>query len=364
MPDDSKGNTKEKERMVDTTEGTVQILEDAAPARLDLDVCRTTTPNISVRAATEGEDGDMPVLEGHFSTFNDWYEINSFFEGHFMERIAPGAFKRTFNAAKSSKDLHRVQVLLEHGFDPQVGDKPLGVHTALEEDSEGARYEVELFDTSYVRDLLPALKAGVYGSSFRFQVLNDEWAEPGSKKHSGESDIPERTIKEVRVAEFGPTVFPANPNATAGTRSTTDEFYEKVLARNSSKYEEVLARAAKARGAVPSDENENKLSDEDVTETTETPTGEGDTHPVDESPNEDSLSEHSEDSRNAHSDEDPSIEHSEDPQDDSTLSGEGEPTSEKQEEEVESMNKSCDHAFCEKRRTGKNTERQCFFKHD
>ena len=38
----------------------------------------------------------MPTLTGHFSVYNDWTEINSSWEGNFMERIAPGAFSKTF----------------------------------------------------------------------------------------------------------------------------------------------------------------------------------------------------------------------------------------------------------------------------
>jgi phage head maturation protease len=53
----------------------------------------------------------------------------------------------------------------------------LGVPSRLEEDAHGAAYEVPLFDTSYNRDLLPALQAGAYGASFRFKVPEggDRW---------------------------------------------------------------------------------------------------------------------------------------------------------------------------------------------
>jgi HK97 family phage major capsid protein/HK97 family phage prohead protease len=254
-------------------------LEEGTPTRLDIDICRTTSPNVAVRSDGDGNDEKSPdVLEGHFSTFNEWYEINSWFEGHFLERIAPGAFKRTFNAAKSSKDLHRIQVLLEHGYDPTVGDKPLGVPTVLEEDSTGARYEAELFDSQYVRDLLPAFRSGVYGSSFRFAVVKDEWNKEPEPSDENPAGLPERTIKEVRVAEFGPTVFPANPAATAGVRSVTDEYYEKLRSRNPDAYESAVERTAKTRG-IPA----NKLLvGADVSEPEET---------------EDSPESHSDDSR-------------------------------------------------------------------
>lgn len=226
--------------------------EGAPPAKLDVDVCRVDPTHIEFRASEADASGTGPgTLVGHFSTPNNWYEINSFFEGHFIERIAPGAFKKTLQERKSGGETP-IRVLLEHGFDPQVGDKPLGVPEVLSEQAGGPYAEVPLFDTSYNRDLAPALAAGAYGQSFRFQVMRDEWIEPqsdGFEKtgNSAWNDLPQRTIREVRVSEFGPTVFPANPAADAGLRSTTDEFYERVRTRDPQRYGEVVARTANIR---------------------------------------------------------------------------------------------------------------------
>jgi phage head maturation protease len=41
--------------------------------------------------------------------------------------------------------------------------------------------------------------------------------------------IPERTVQEARVMEFGPVTFPAYAGATAGLRSMTDEFLLATL---------------------------------------------------------------------------------------------------------------------------------------
>lgn len=220
-------------------------LDTAPPARLDIPVLRTWRQGVELRA--EGDGGGPGVLTGHFSVFDTWFEINSWFEGHFLERTVPGSFKRTFNAWRSAKDPHRIQVLLEHGYDPTVGDKPLGINTALEEDKTGARYDVDLFDSSYVRDLLPALDAGVYGSSYRFRVLADSWDyEPPVSDHNPDG-IPERTITEQMVFEHGPTVFPANPHATAGLRSATDRYYERLRSRNPRAYDQMVQRATDLR---------------------------------------------------------------------------------------------------------------------
>lgn len=140
-------------------------------------------------------------------------------------------------------------MLFDHGYDPSIGNKVLGPIRDLREDDRGAYYEVPLFATSYNRDLEPGLRANppVYGSSFRFRVVKDEWNdEPGRSSHNPDG-IPERTIKEMRVMEFGPVTFPANPDATAGVRSMTDEFYDRVRAQNPDRYDSLLARAREIR---------------------------------------------------------------------------------------------------------------------
>lgn len=232
-------------------EKTDDTLRSAPPATLDVPVCRALDSHIELRAdedtdAGNGEPNSPGTLVGNFSVFDSWYEINSWFEGNFIERLAPGAFKRTI---KNRSDETPIRVLLEHGFDPTVGDKPLGVPRTLEERDEGPYAEVPLFDTSYNRDLAPALRAGAYGQSFRFQVLRDEWVEEPDPSEHNPKGIPERTIKEVRLIEFGPTVFPASPatNATTGLRSTTDEFYEKLRRRDQAAYDAAVARSAELR---------------------------------------------------------------------------------------------------------------------
>lgn len=196
-------------------------------------------PGLELRAA--GEDG-MPTLTGHFARFNEWTEINSVFEGRFMERIAPGAFKRTFNNNRS-----QIKVLFQHGHDPHVGDKPLGAISSLEEDPEGARYDVDLLDTSYVRDLLPGLEAGLYGASFRFRVIKEALDEEPERSDSNPDGIPERTITEAQVFEFGPVTFPAYEGATAGVRSLTDELIFERMANDPDRMRELLDFAQKAR---------------------------------------------------------------------------------------------------------------------
>jgi|GEM_PF-1604161 len=177
------------------------------------------------RAATVDDQGK--TLFGHFSMFNNWYEVSSAREGRFLERIAPGAFSDTL-----VRNLDRIKVLYDHGFDPQLGNKPLGPIRNVGEDDEGAFYEVELIDTSYNRDfVIPAARAGLLGSSFRFSVNDggDNWSKPTRSADHNPEKLRERTITSATVYEFGPVSFPANPAATAGIRSGTDEWFDRLL---------------------------------------------------------------------------------------------------------------------------------------
>jgi hypothetical protein len=62
-------------------------------------------------------------------------------EGNFMERFVPGAFKKTL---RESRD--KLRVLFQHGQDPEIGDKPIASINDVREDDEGAVYEASLFD--------------------------------------------------------------------------------------------------------------------------------------------------------------------------------------------------------------------------
>ncbi|MFE7100472.1 HK97 family phage prohead protease [Streptomyces erythrochromogenes] len=180
-------------------------------------------------SADAGADGEgMPVMTVEFSRFDAWYEIDSYWEGRFLERTKRGAFKRTIKAQGPAG----VKVMFNHGRDMQIDQKLLGVATLLEEREDSPYMEVPLFDTSYNRDLVPGLAAGAYGSSFMFEVVRDEWNhEPGTADHNPEG-LPERTITEVRLFEAGPVTWPANPDSTAGLRSGVDWLMSELSDRD------------------------------------------------------------------------------------------------------------------------------------
>lgn len=208
------------------------------------------TRRVEMRAA---EDDAPPTMFGHFTVFNEWTRIDSVWEGTFMERIAPGAFTKTIEENRSN-----IQVLFQHGQDPSIGDKPLGAITELREDDIGPYYEVPLLDAGYVRDdILPGLKADLYGSSFRFRVTREDKNEEPGRSDVNPDGLPERTIKEVNLFEFGPVTFPAYASATAGVRSLTDEYIVERLQTRPDRLRELLESI---QVPAPSDDAEPPLT--------------------------------------------------------------------------------------------------------
>ena len=166
------------------------------------------------------EDGPT-VMAGRLAAPGEWTEINSIVEGHFMERHAHGAFDKTLSERKD-----KLRVLYHHGLDPFFGVSPLGPIRSLSNDTE---YEVELLDTDYNKRLIPMLEQGLLGSSFRFDTIKEDVNLSPTRSEFNPNRIPEVTLTEVKVKEFGPTPIPAYSGATAKLRSTTDEFLLATL---------------------------------------------------------------------------------------------------------------------------------------
>lgn len=209
----------------------------------------------------EAVAGTLGTMTGHFAVFNRWTEIDSFWEGNFLERIAPGAAKKTIRES-GPRGANVIRSLFQHGRDPQVGSKPLGPYERLEEDSVGIAYDVPLLDTSYNRDLVPGLQHALYGASFRFRVTREEFDQKPGESADNPKGLPERTIKEMQVFEGGPVTFPAYADATAGMRSLTDEFIVERALSQPERLRRILdhlerteaERAARAAEEPPEDE--------------------------------------------------------------------------------------------------------------
>jgi HK97 family phage prohead protease len=175
---------------------------------------------VELRAEDDADDGRLATLDIQFARFNAWNEIDSYWEGRFLERVSPGAFKKTMGERAG-----QIVSLFNHGHDPVIGDKVLGGIDEMGERGSGPFLTVGLDDTSFGRDLLPGLRRGAYGASYMFRVVKEEWDdEPDESEHNA-AKLPERTITEVKLFEAGPVTFPADESTTVGVRSSTDRFW-------------------------------------------------------------------------------------------------------------------------------------------
>ena len=164
------------------------------------------------RSAELDGEGGRPVLSGYAVRWNEWTRIDSKSEGTFMERFAPGAFD-----ASIREDIARIRVLFMHGKDPVVGLRPLGSLEELRDDGTGLFYRVLMLDTSYVRELLPGLRSGLYGASVSFRTrIEDVNRHPG-RSSSNRDGIPDVVIgAPFTLPRSTPTPAGKNPFAQTG----------------------------------------------------------------------------------------------------------------------------------------------------
>lgn len=166
------------------------------------------TPDFERRAyavqgmAVEARDGakDQRIV-GHAAVFNTDTDIG----GYFVERVAPGAFKR----AVAEDD---VRSLFNHDPNYVLGRTKAGT-LVLREDDTGLMTETIPPDTQFARDLQISIARGdISQMSFGFRVKGEAWEERSDGKWL-------RTITDVELFDISPVTFPAYPTTDVGLRS-------------------------------------------------------------------------------------------------------------------------------------------------
>lgn len=184
------------------------------------------------------ETSDGMTLTGYAARFNEPSEPLPF-----IERIAPGAFKRSLSARND------IKLLWNHSSSDVLGSTRSGT-LRLNEDEYGLRVEADLPDTQAGRDAKVLIQRGdVTGFSFGFTVPRngDSWNAEGT----------ERTLRSVRLLEVSTGVaFPAYPstNGSAQVRSLED-----VALANELDYEMVDAALTKLHAGEEITEIEKEL---------------------------------------------------------------------------------------------------------
>lgn len=189
---------------------------------LPRDLCRS----LPFELREDAEPGDGQDLNGYAAVFDSPTMIDSW-EGLFEEVIQRGAFR------KSIRETTPV-LQFDHGRHPLIGSIPLGVIRDLREDDRGLFVGARLTDNWLIQPIRDAIsERAVNGMSFRFTVVRDEWRDKDGKLvkpdelmqllwQPGDRGPLRRTLKEVRVSELGPVVFPAYSDTSVDVRSTDD----------------------------------------------------------------------------------------------------------------------------------------------
>lgn len=159
---------------------------------------------------------DGLTLEGYAAVFNTPTRIDSW-EGKFDEQIAAGAFTKTLS--------ERTPVMqFDHGHHPLVGSIPIGTIQALSEDTHGLHVRARLHDNWLVQPVRDAIREGsIDGMSFRFSVVKETVTQG--------TEVPLRTVNELKLYELGPVVFPAYESTSVGVRSRFAEILTDPEAR-------------------------------------------------------------------------------------------------------------------------------------
>ena len=121
------------------------------------------------------QEGDGTTVVGYAAVFNSVTDL-----GSFREQIAPEAFSRVLEQTPDTV------ALLNHDTNLVLGRTTSGT-LKLEVDEVGLRYELQLGNQSYARDLAESMRRGdINKSSFAFTIERESWQENV------------RTVEEVR----------------------------------------------------------------------------------------------------------------------------------------------------------------------
>ena len=200
-------------RALEYAEGVVGRLEEENRQRVSVeakDMAKIETRTNSARFEVRELDGGGMTFTGYAAVFNAPSEPLPF-----IERIAPGAFKRSLSARND------IKLLWNHDTGVVLGSTRAGT-LRLEEDNYGLRVSADLPDTQAGRDAAYLIRRGdVDAMSFGFSVPKggDEWVSDN-----------ERVLRSVRLIETSVVPFPAY-SQTAG--STSVRGLDKVARRAS-----------------------------------------------------------------------------------------------------------------------------------
>jgi len=171
--------------------------------------------DIQIRA-----DGDGRIVDAYASVFDVPYEIRDW-DGHYMEVVRKGAFKKTTREHKA-KGFRKLKVLFNHGADIYgfPSDRfamPVATPVDFREDDKGLFTSSRMAETDLGDEVLDHIRNDrINELSIGVRFLQSKTVEAPK----GTNDLPTIERLEASVREYGPCVFAANPAAeVAGVRA-------------------------------------------------------------------------------------------------------------------------------------------------
>jgi uncharacterized protein len=191
------GDSNFSDRAENWAQRKIDALDAEADSRRKMKKIERRTFTIKNVEARQAEDGTMR-LSGYAAVFN-----NDSVPLPFVERIAPGAFRKTLTETPD------VRLLINHEGLPLARTKNGTLR--LTEDTVGLLMDADLPDTQAARDLYTLVERGdVDQMSFAFRVIRQKWNEGRT----------ERTLTELSLADGDVSVvtYPAYPTTTVEAR--------------------------------------------------------------------------------------------------------------------------------------------------
>jgi HK97 family phage prohead protease len=201
------GDSNFSDRAQNWAQRKIDALDAEADSRSNMKKIERRTFTVRDVEARQADDGTMR-LRGYAAVFND-----DSVPLPFIERIAPGAFRKTLTETPD------VRLLINHEGLPLARTKN-GTLT-LTEDDRGLYMDATIADTSEGRDLYTLVERGdVDQMSFAFRVIRQKWNE----------DRSQRTLTEISLSDGDVSVvtYPAYPTTTVEAREALRTAIEAI----------------------------------------------------------------------------------------------------------------------------------------
>lgn len=172
------------------------------------------------------DDDDGDVIDSMVVPFDEWIEVDSVFEGNFVERFAQGSLRKTLR-----ENMSRIRVYFEHGFSKIYDSQPIAELLRAWEEPQGAWFSAALLE-GLPDVLLSGLSRGLYGASIGASIKKaDVNTDPEPSEHNPKG-LEERTYTEVQAHDFSITPRPAYASTSVAMRAITDELAVERLVQD------------------------------------------------------------------------------------------------------------------------------------